>query len=253
LAERVLSAPQGVGNCFEVPLCSCSFECCARLREASSPGDGVPLVPVAALAEICVGRSGAAERASPRLYAVVLDCCLMSSVQTVEALAAVCPYVVACQGYMWEEDVDLEQHVFSSTAARLMLSYDGSSVGALEQTLVKMAQHYVDSCDRGDIAVLRTGALPALLARLGPAGCAFPSLLAEHRVAAEGGTPPLVFYDKEDGIHDTRWLICCNSALGADCAALDGIVVWRGGPREEELYCRPLRGLSFSLKSLTPK
>lgn len=61
-----------------------------------------------------------------RFRSVVFDCCLMSTAQTAAAMYKVAPHVVACEGYMWEEDNDAEKHVLNSYSARyLCFGVDG--------------------------------------------------------------------------------------------------------------------------------
>lgn len=82
---------------------------------------------------------------------VVFDACLMANLDAIHHLRRHTRFVGACEGYMWEEDVDLEKHVFNTYTASLM-----SRCKDPRRILQLIEQDFTRKGARGDFAVLDT-------------------------------------------------------------------------------------------------
>lgn len=97
--------------------------------------------------------------------AVVLDACLLANIAVAAAAAEVSPYVVASEGFMWEEDADCVKHITSPMCVQL-LSQHCEDARELQRTLVDVCRHYVTTSVRGDAAVINTSTACELYAHL---------------------------------------------------------------------------------------
>jgi hypothetical protein len=223
---------------------------------------------------------GVGSSEEPSVFAaVVLDCCVMSELHTVDALGAWTPYVVACQGWMWSEDTDTELSVFSSRCLGHLAAATLSSNNRLEQdlpstaprdtpllaTLRAIVDDYVAATPQADAAVLRTAPVRELLQW---PGTTVPAVLTDFRRHAERNSAlpmprrvyhPACIWAREDAdtasgqyLLDVRALLlalpsrprAARQARDALCAQLDRVVAHVAGPSD-----RP-RSVGYTLPAL---
>jgi hypothetical protein len=101
-----------------------------------------------------------------RFLSVTLDACIMSEVHTAALFNRITPYLLACQGWMWEEDWDVERSVFNRYTLAVLTGATGASFSAKEtakRAFQEIAEVFSRQSPRGDLAVLDTGNAVALV------------------------------------------------------------------------------------------
>lgn len=88
----------------------------------------------------------------PRKFeAIVFDACFMANLDCAYYLRNNTRYIGASEGYMWEPDSELDQHIFNTYSASVMSRFKDPC-----HVLRTIGRHYCERCPRGDFAVLDT-------------------------------------------------------------------------------------------------
>ena len=93
----------------------------------------------------------AAMMGSKKYEAIVFDACFMANIDAVYHLRKNTQFIGACEGYMWEDDTALDDHIFNTYTASAMSRFRDP------KTILECIQRdYCNKSRRGDFAVLET-------------------------------------------------------------------------------------------------
>jgi hypothetical protein len=93
----------------------------------------------------------AAMMGKKKYEAIVFDACFMANLDAVYHLRKNTKYIGACEGYMWESDTALDDHIFNTYTASAMSRFKDP------KTILECIQRdYCNKSNRGDFAVLET-------------------------------------------------------------------------------------------------
>lgn len=118
-----------------------------------------------------------------RFLSVTLDSCLMGELHTISACHDIANYLIAPEGYMWEEDVDVDNSIFNPVSMQLLWSCHADACYQrnvrrlfatappsgdvlkqlkkkrcefMERELTKVVQHYCTVSSSGDASLFST-------------------------------------------------------------------------------------------------